>query len=104
MVRAVWLAGRGDQKRQVLARRRIEDGLQTRMQRDHKRLAGLFLLHRERTGADVLASDLDHIAPPLRGVQQQRKREARLRADWIMRLELRDLTIGPTVESVRPDR
>ena len=53
---------------------------------------------------DVLAAHADDIAAPLRGVEQQRQREARLGADRMMRLELRDLVLGPSVESVALDR
>jgi hypothetical protein len=40
----------------------------------------------------------------LHGVEQQREREERLRADYVMFLELLDLVIGPGVESVALDR
>src|SRR5262249_20527134 len=53
--------------------------------------------------ADVLAAHAHHIAAPLCGVEQQREREARLRADRMMRLELRDLIFRPRVESVALD-
>src|SRR5262245_34939614 len=66
--------------------------------------AGLLLFHHEHAVLDVLAAHAHDIAAPLRGVEQQRKREARLRADWIVCLELRDLGVGPTMESVALDR
>src|SRR5262245_17920174 len=50
---------------------------------------------------DVLPSHPDHVAAPLRGVEQERKREPRLAADWVMRLELRDLGIGPSMVTIR---
>src|SRR5262249_33746387 len=86
MVRAVWLAGRGDQERQMLAPRGVEHGLQVRMHRDRQRDAGLLLLHREHAVADVLPPYLYDITTPLRRVEQQGERVARLRADWMMRL------------------
>ena len=78
-VAAVRLAGRGDQERQMLARRGVEHRLQVRMHRDRQRRAGLLLLHREHAVPDVLAAHADHIAAPLRGVEQQRQPKARLR-------------------------
>src|SRR5262249_2022279 len=46
----------------------------------------------------------DHIGTPLSGVEQQREREARLYADRMAGLVLRDLVLGPRVESVALDR
>src|SRR5262245_6458484 len=104
MIRAVWLASRGDEKCQVLARRRVEHRLPVRMHRDRRQLgAGFLLFHCERAIADVLAAHADHVGAPLRGVEQEREREARLRADRMMRLELRDLFFGPCVKSVALD-
>jgi len=56
MVAAVRLAGRCDQKRQMLARRGVKHRLQMRMHRNRQRDAGLFLLHREHAALDVLAA------------------------------------------------
>src|SRR5262249_22154952 len=82
-----------------------EHRLQVRMHRDRWQLgAGLLLFHYERAVADVLAAHADHIAAALCGVEQKREREVRLRADWMMRLELRDLVFGPRMESVAIDR
>ena len=80
-VAAVWLAGRGDEERQVFARRGVEHRAQFRMHRDRQRDAGLLLFQREHAVADVLAAHADDIAAPLRGVEQQRQRETRLGAD-----------------------
>src|SRR5262245_44835016 len=75
------------------------------MHRDRWQLgAGLLLLHHERAVADVLAAHAYHVGAPLRGIEQQREREARLRADGMIRLELRDLVFRPRVESVALDR
>src|SRR5262249_19569219 len=49
----------------------------------------------------VLAPHADDVAPALCGVEQQREREPRLRADGMMRLELRDLLFVPRGEAVR---
>ena len=85
MVVAVRLAGRGDQERQMLARRGVEHGGQLRMNRNQKLNAGLALLDVQGWPvgrlADVLPSHAHHIGAPLRGVEQLREREARLRAD-----------------------
>ena len=90
----------------MLARRGVEHRLQFGMHRDRQLDAGLLLLDRQhaRPLADVLAPHADDIAAPLCGVEQQREREARLGADRMMRLELRDLVVGPSVESVALDR
>src|SRR5215471_2576003 len=72
------------------------------MHRDRERLVGFLLLHMQPAVADMLPPHLDDIASALRGVEQQR--EPRLRADWMMRLELRDLGVGPAMESVALDR
>src|SRR6516225_41700 len=101
MIRAIRLAGRGDQKRQMFS---VEHRLQVRMHGDGKGRAGLLLLHREHAVLDVLAAHADYVAAPLRGVEQERERESRLAADGMMRLELRDLVFGPRVESVALDR
>src|SRR5262245_39214857 len=103
-VAAVWLASRGDQERQVFARRHIEDRAQMRMHRDCERRVRFLLLHVQRAVLDVLPSHADHIAAPLAGIEQQREREAWLRADRMMRLELRDLFLGPRMEAVALDR
>src|SRR6516164_6358920 len=79
-----------------------------RMHRDRQRdaRAGLGLLwpQGQDAVADVLASHLDYVGAPLRGVEQQREGEARLRADRMMCLELCDLVLIPRVESVALDR
>src|SRR5262245_13838452 len=49
MVAAVWLAGRGDQKRQMLARRGVDHRLEIGVHRDYEGLAGLFLVNAEYT-------------------------------------------------------
>ena len=103
-IAAIWLAGRGDQKRQVLARRGVEHRLQVRMHRDCQRDASLFLLHREYAVADMLPPYLYDITTPLRRVEQQCEREARLRPDRMMRLELRNLVLGPGVIAITLDR
>jgi membrane fusion protein, heavy metal efflux system len=87
----------------MLARRGVEHRAQFGMHRDRQRDAGLLLFHREHAVADVLAAHLDDIAAPLRRVEQQRQREARLAADRMMCLELRDLVVSPGVESVALD-
>src|SRR5947207_9055333 len=103
-VAAVWLAGRRRQERQVFARRGVEDRTQVRMHGDRELSAGFLLFHRELAVLDVLAAHADDIAAPLRGVEQQRQPKARLRADGMMRLELRNLVLGPCVKSVALDR
>src|SRR5262245_4762176 len=103
MVAAIWLAGRGDQKCQMLAWARVEYRLQVRMHRNCQRDAGLLLLHREHAALDMLPPHADYVGAPLCGVEQEREREARLRADGVMRLELRDLFLGPRVESIALD-
>jgi hypothetical protein len=52
----------------------------------------------------MLPPYLYDITTPLRRVEQQCEREARLRADRMMRLELRNLVLCPRVESVALDR
>src|SRR5262249_46269461 len=107
MVVAVGLAGRGDQKRQVFARRGVKHRAQLRMNRNQKLNAGLALFDVEgwpvRCLTDVLPPHADDIGTPLRAVEQEREREARLRADWVIPLKLRDLGVGPTMESVALD-
>ena len=88
----------------MFARRGVEHRAQFGMHRDRQRDAGLLLFHRQHAVADMLAAHAHHIAAPLRRVEQQCEREARLGADRMMRLELRDLVIGPSVESVALDR
>jgi hypothetical protein len=78
----------------VLARRGVEHRLQVRMHRNRERLASLLLFHCEHAVADVLATHPHHIAAPLPGVEQQRERKARLRADQKMRLELCNFKSG----------
>src|SRR5262245_15475960 len=85
------------------------------MHRDHERLVGLLLAnaehvpHASRTQAlvkaitEMLPSHAHDIGAPLRGVEQQREREARLRADRMISLKLRDLIFRPRVESVALD-
>src|SRR6184192_659573 len=88
----------------MLARRGVEHRLQLGKNRYRRQLgAGLLLFHCERAVADVLAAHADHVGAPLRGVEQEREREARLRANGMMRLELRNLFFGPCVKSVAPD-
>src|SRR6516165_8019552 len=70
------------------------------MHLDRERLVGFLLLHMQPAVADMLPPHLDDIASALRGVEQERERKARLRADRMMRLELRDLVFVPRVESV----
>ena len=92
----------------MFARRGVEDRLQFRINRNQKLNAGLALLDVQGWPvlclADVLPPHADHVAAPLCGVEQQRERETRLAADRMMRLELRDLVVGPSVESVALDR
>src|SRR5262249_11968890 len=88
----------------MLARRSVEHRAQFGMHRDRERLASLLLLHRKHAIANVLAAHLDDIAAPLAGVDQQRERKARLRADWMMRLKLRDLVLGPRMEPITFNR
>src|SRR5215510_12684876 len=107
MVVAVRLAGRGDQERQMLARRGVEHGGQLRMNRNQKLNAGLALLDVEGWPvgclADVLPPHADDIRAPLRAVEQERERETRLGPDGIVRLKLRNLFLGPGVESIALD-
>ena len=92
----------------MLARRGVEDRAQFRMNRKQKLNTGLALLDVQGWPvvclADVLPPHADHIAAPLCGVEQQCEREARLGADRMMCLELRDLVFRPRVESVALDR
>ena len=92
----------------MLARRGVEHRLQFRINRKQKLNAGLLLLDVQGWPvmrlADVLPPHADHVGAPLRGMEQEREREARLGADRVMRLELRDLVVGPSVESVALDR
>jgi hypothetical protein len=61
------------------------------------------LLHHEHAVADVLPPHADHIRASLCSVEQQREREARLATDGMVRLKLRNLVIGPRMESVAFD-
>src|SRR5262245_58982213 len=107
MVVAVRLAGRGDQERQVLGRCGVEHGAQFGIDWNQKLFAGLALLDVQgwpvRSLADVLPPQAHDIAAPLCGVEQQRERKAWLCANWMMRLELRDLVVSPSVKSVALD-
>jgi hypothetical protein len=47
----------------------------------------------------MLVAHADHIATPLCGVEQEREPESGLGSDRMMRLELCDLFVGPTMES-----
>src|SRR6516225_9801130 len=91
----------------MLARRGVEHRAQLRMNCNQKLNTGLALLDVQGWPvgglADVLAAHARHVGAALRGVEQQRERKARLRADGIVRLELRDFVIGPSMESVALD-
>src|SRR5262245_32866381 len=91
----------------MLARRGVEHRAQLRMNRNQKLNAGLALLDVEgwpvRCLADVLPPHADDIGTPLRAVEQERERKTRLRANWMISLKLRDLGVGPTMESVALD-
>src|SRR5262249_15260692 len=105
MVGSEWLAGFGDEERQMLAWRGVKHCLQVRMHRNPHRLAGLLLFHHMQPAVlEVLAAHANHIGTALPGVEQQCEREARLRADRMMRLELLDLIFRPRVESVALDK
>ena len=45
--------------------------------------------------AHMLRPELQHVAPALCGVEQQRERQPGLRADGMMRLKGGDLVLGP---------
>ena len=66
-----------------------------------KRCACLLLAYRDCTAPDVLAPHSDDIAAPLRRIEQQRKRQARSRADGVPLLVLGDLRFGPGMHAVR---
>src|SRR5215472_15275994 len=71
------------------------------MDGNRQRRAGLRLTDGQHAIADMLPPDAHHITAALRRVQYERKRQAWLGADRPARLELRDLRLGPSVESVR---
>src|SRR5262249_27024239 len=62
---------------------------------------GLLRPYRQHAVADVLMTDAHGIFAAQRGVQPDGKRQARLRADGMVRLELCDLGVTPSMESVR---
>ena len=59
----------------MLARRGIEHRTQVRMHRDRKLRTSLLLPDRQHASLDVLTPHADHIAAPLAGVEQERKRQ-----------------------------
>ena len=59
------------------------------------------LAHRQDAVANVLTTDADDITAPLPGIQAERERESRLRADRMVRLEGGNLGLGPGVMTVR---
>src|SRR5262249_12109359 len=60
---------------------------------------GLTLIDGEHAIMDVMRAHLDHIAPALAGVEDQREGEPRLGPYRMRRLECRDLGLGPTLVS-----
>ena len=85
----------------MFARRGVEHRAQFRMNRNQKLNTGLALLDVQGWPvvclADVLPSHAHHIRRAVWArVEQQCEREARLAADRMMRLELRDLVVGPS--------
>src|SRR5262249_49101634 len=70
------------------------------MNGDLEHCPSLLLTNGNRALAYMLAAHPNHIASPLCRVQQQRKSEARLRADRMPRLILRNLCFGPGVNTV----
>ena len=60
------------------------------------------LVHLDDIAAHVLAAHGHDIGAAPSREQQQRESEPRLRADRMMRLELRDLFFDPRVDSGRP--
>src|SRR5262249_9858846 len=104
IVRAVALAGARRQQCQMADRRAGDDRRQLAMHRDSQGGTSLLLAHGQHAIANVLASDADHVAAPLCRVESERHCGPRFRADRMVRLELRDLVLGPSVVSVRPRR
>ena len=92
----------------MFARRGVEHRAQFRINRNQKLNTGLALLDVNgwpvRCLADVLPSHANDIRAPLKRVEQQCKRETRLTADRMIRLVLRDLVVGPAMETVAFDR
>ena len=76
---------------------RFDDGLKLGMHRDGEHSAGLLLLDVNRTIADVLGAHSTYVATPLAGIEQQRERQPGAGTDAMIPLELRDLTVCPTV-------
>jgi hypothetical protein len=83
------------QESQVIRRMRGQDFLKIRVNRDLQNHAGLLLTNHDEAVADMLAPHADHVTAPLCGVQKQPEGEPRPRADWMRRLESRDLVFGP---------
>ena len=88
----------------MLARRCVEDRLQLGMDRDGPATCRSSVGERQHAVADVLRSHADHVAAPLRSVEQQPERQPRLAADRMVRFEKRDLGVGPGVMTGGLDR
>src|SRR5262245_20053118 len=68
---------------------------------DLEHCPGLLLANDNHSVAHMLAPHPNYIAPPLCRVQQQCKSEARLRANRMPGLILRDLSFSPSMNAVR---
>ena len=100
LVCAIGPAGVGDQQRESGGRRGSNDCREVGVDGNRQDGAGLLLTKGEQAVLDVLASKLDDVAAPLRTEESERQRQAGFRADWPMRLELRDLLLGPGVDTL----
>src|SRR5262249_59703923 len=96
-----WLAELRGEECQMIRRRLGDDCGQIRMHRYCQLRAGLLLPDVQHTIADMLAAHAHHVRAPLAGVEQQREREARARADGMPLLKLGDFGICPAMEAVR---
>src|SRR5262249_1463340 len=97
----------------MVARRRVEDSLQFRVNGDAERRAGLLLTHEEHVlhaepaqsliaaFAKMLTAHTHNIAAALCSVEPELEREAGLAADRMRGPELRDLVLSPDVMAVR---
>jgi hypothetical protein len=71
------------------------------VQRNRHGFACLLLPDVDRAAPDVLASHADDVAPALRGVEQQCKREPRFRADRMAGFVRSYLLLSPCMKSGR---
>src|SRR5262245_53221755 len=91
----------GREKRQVLAWRGLNDSGEGRVQRDCQHSARLLLANVDDAIANMLATHAYDIRASLRCVEQQCERQSGLAANCMMVLEGSNLTLGPSVETIR---